>query len=501
VYTFTSDGGFQILPEGFSYGPSILQVSPNLSTAEGGGTGWVFGYGFGPVGPSTTIPSSLQITVAGNPAQITAFVPQAYPNSAPPFLLQAAAFTIPPGIPGNADVAVTSSSGTATAHAAMNYLPGVQTFALPGSNLAQGIYDPYRDVYYFSDSNKIQVFSKTLGAWLAPITIPAPQGASQRLWGIALSPDGTKLVAADISAAAIYELNPSNPVLVKTFSITSPISGGGALDPVGVAVSDSGMIYYATFTADATGTQFFKLNSGTGAITTYGLGSPAANSDSLLRTVISLDNSRVFFNADGYVFSIDTLADKIFPASVDFSCCYGDFELTLSANQTQFEASSYTYDSNLNGESFLSLNDREILTAQYVYGNKLSPDGTLLFQPSVAGIDVFDGRLGNLLQRVSLPVALSQNYDALVSDGKDNIVVAITGANSDGVAVIDLTSVAEPAPLPFAAASSSRAHRLVQWGQSRAASRTMQNSISSRQAVMPPRIVPHVPARRALPAR
>jgi hypothetical protein len=72
----------------------------------------------------------------------------------------------------------------------------------------------------------------------------------------------------------------------------------------------------------------------------------------------------------------------------------------------------------------------------------------LLFQPAIDGIDVFDGTLGNLLQRVSLPTLLSENYDALVSDGKDNVLIAITG-NGDGIAIVDLTSIPEPAILPF----------------------------------------------------
>ena len=271
---------------------------------------------------------------------------------------------------------------------------------------------------------------------------------------------------------------------------------------MGVAISDAGMVYFASLAPGISGADgFFKLNTKTGVITNYGIESPGLATDNYLRTAISSDNSRVFFNDDGYVFNVDTATDKIFSASIDQGCCYGDYDLTLSPNQIQFAASSYLYDSNLNGESFLSLNDREILTAQYVYGDKLSPDGTLLFQPSVSGIDVFDGRLGNLLQRVSLPVQLSQNYDALVSDGKDNVLLAITGANSDGVAVIDLTAVPEPGPLPFVAASTSRAHRLVRWGQSRAVASTAQNSISTRHSATPSRIVPHVPAIRHLAVR
>ena len=51
-------------------------------------------------------------------------------------------------------------------------------------------------------------------------------------------------------------------------------------------------------------------------------------------------------------------------------------------------------------------------------------------------------------------MSLNSNYDALVSDGRDNILVAITGQNGDGVAVIDLWSLTEPPPLPYASTAS-----------------------------------------------
>jgi hypothetical protein len=122
--------------------------------------------------------------------------------------------------------------------------------------------------------------------------------------------------------------------------------------------------------------------------------------------------------------------------------------LSLSSNQTQITANSDLYDSDLNGESFYALNDREILNISYVYGAKFSTDSRLLFQPSTVGIDVFHGELGNLRNRISLPVPLSSNYDALVDDGTDNILIAITGTGN-GVAVVDLTSVPEPPALPY----------------------------------------------------
>jgi hypothetical protein len=343
-----------------------------------GGTGYIFGYGFGPISAATTVPTGLQVSVGGTPVPLEALYSA---TGAVPFQLQVIAYAIPPGSTSTADVTVNSSSGSTTAHGAMTYLPAVQQFSLPGSNLAQGIYDSYRDLYYFTDANRIQVFSRALGKWLSPIGIPAPQGSTQRLWALALSPDGTKLAISDISAGVIYVLNPAIPGSVKTFSVSPTIYG--AVEPVGVAVSDAGMVYYTAMTPGISGAHgFYKLDTGTGAITDYGIDEPGLYfngqpQDVFLRAAISADNSRAFFNDDGYVFSIDTVTDKIFSASTDVGCCYGDYDLTLSANQTQFAASSYLYDSNLNGESFLTLNDRTILTAEYVYGTKLSPSEPL----------------------------------------------------------------------------------------------------------------------------
>ena len=93
-------------------------------------------------------------------------------------------------------------------------------------------------------------------------------------------------------------------------------------------------------------------------------------------------------------------------------------DLALSSNNTQFAAALFDYDADLNAESFTTLNDREVLNISYVFGMKLSPDGTLLFQPSTSGMDVFDGRLGTLRSRIAMPIYFPPSMTPLLAMGK-----------------------------------------------------------------------------------
>jgi hypothetical protein len=303
---------------------------------------------------------------------------------------------------------------------------------------------------------------------MALVLIAAPKGATQRLWGIALSPDGSKLAVADAAAGVIYVLNPANPSSVQTFMVNSsqpPFTG----NPCGLSISDTGNVYYmVTVIGQGSGAdQFFKLNTSTGAIFDYRIDGPGGEAnDAYLRNAISSDNSRVFYNEQGYVFYVDTATDTLFHPTLEEWCCYGDYELTLAADQGQFLANSYLYDFNLNPESYYALNDREVMNIAYVYGAKLSADGNLLFQPSTNGIDVLDGRLGNLLNRIALSVTLSSNYDALVADGKDNVLIAITGSG-DGIAILDLTSIMDPPPLPYARKPGPKSSPVINWNHGR----------------------------------
>jgi hypothetical protein len=470
--TYT-DGGLSLFPEAFSYGPSIVEIAPAASTSEGGGKGIIYGYGFGPPTQAGTVDTSLNITVGGTPATVTAYSGFPYFNSIPFCCMapiESLQFTWPAGTAGtSADISVTDSGGTTTAKAAARYFPSVQQFPLPGAALAQGIYDPGRNVYYFTDQSKIQIFSKTQGAWRTPIAIP---GAS-RLWGVSLSPDGTKLAISDSGADLIYLLNPDTPNSIQTFSLPNTAFEQGSF-PGGLAVTDSGIIYYNAFYIYFTGGwSLHRLDTSTGTVTHYQLQAGSFGADAYVRLLLSSDNARLYGNFGGLVYALDTATDTPFlnPGTIG-----GDYELALASNQTWMSAAEFLLDTDLNEESYVALTPRETWNQTYVYGEKMSPDGSFLFAPGTNSLDVLDGRLGTLLDRIALPVTLNGNFDALASDGKDNILVAITGQNGDGVAVIDLTSLAEPPPLPYVLAARSGLVRMA------AAAVRMQPTVGSKSA-------------------
>jgi hypothetical protein len=487
VEVTTTDGGLLMLPEGFSYGPTILEAVPNASTAEGGGTGIVWGYGFGPAGNVTTA-SGLSVSVGGQNATITGYCGQP-PLSPYPFPVECIQFTLPSGTAGTkADLTVTSSSGSTTAKGAIQYLPALQQYPATGAALAQGIYDSRRDLYYFTDLSEIRVFSKTQGAWLAPMTIPK----AGRLIGLALSPNGSRLAVADAGNDVIDLLNPDSPSAISTYALPNTAFDANSL-PSGVAITDAGIVYYATYDTGGTGDYaLHKLDTTTGDVTDYTWISDGAGlADAYMRVLLSNDNSRVYLNmTGGTVLALDTATDTVYSNPLIYS---SDYELALSSNGTWMTGTQYLMDTNLNIESGVTLNERETWNQEYVYGEKMSPDGNLLFAPLTNSIDVYDGRLGLFRTRIALPVALSANYDALVSDGKDNVLVAITGQNGDGIAVVDLSSLPEPLPLPYSSVVSSDLSRMKQFKPNKTKPSALVHAARAggKDATRSPRRIPH----------
>ncbi len=420
------DGSIRIQPEDFSYGPTIVEVSTNAASAEGGAQGAIFGYGFGQQ------PSDVQLTVGGQAATVTLLLANAYVTFPYPFPMEAVLFTVPPGVAGqSADVKVTTVNGSATASAALQYVPAVQLYPFAGASLMQGIYDSNRGVLYFTDRVQVDVFSPG-GQWLAPIAIPQA-GPSSRLYGAALSPDSNTLAISDAGDSRIYVLNPSSPQTVQSFQVSQQGSG---CSPGGLAVSNTGFVYYATF--GQCSAAFHKLDTSTGSITDFSLIEDvgANGDDAFIRVLLSPEGSEVYLNEDGHAWILDTSNDSL-SAALQVTVDGGSVEMAISGDGSTLATANFLTDANLNAFTQVGYVDRDVVFPLAVYGQKLNSDGSLMLQPFTNGIDVIDGTTGLLQHRVVLPLQLANGYDALVTDNTDNLVFAITPT---GIAQVNLTS-------------------------------------------------------------
>jgi hypothetical protein len=475
VRAFATDGGSQLIPWGFTYGPWVLETTTSYATADGGGPASLFGLGFGSVfgsnGGSYLIPpSDLQVEVGGGSATVDDYLPNPYGSSyfsTPPLPINDLIYTVPPGAAGaTTSVSVTTSSGTIAATGELTYLPATQQYPVDGV-LADGVYDSKRNLYYFSDVNQIRVFSLANSAWQTPIPIPAPVGAygPQRLVGLALSPDGSKLAIADPGAIAVYLVNPDQPASVQSFALAAVIGAyPNAQEPLDPVVTNDGMVYYTTINEEGTGgTGLFLLNTNTGALSVPPNAPGTVNyNDPYSRLTLTSDGSRIYFNIEGRVgyFDIASQTAAYAPAN-NADIEQGTEDFVLAPNQETIFASGLVMDSNLNSLGIQTLDLAEAADATYVFGSAMSADGSLIFQPGDGLVDVLDGRTGSFRARVSVPFTLSPNFRALIPNNMDSDLVAIIGATGNGIAVIDLDSLPEPQPLPYALLVNQKARQSV----------------------------------------
>jgi hypothetical protein len=445
-----SDGGIGFLPEGFSYGPTILEVTPNGATAEGGQTGAIIGYGFG----SST--SGIQVTVGGQSAPVTAVFTYA-PIEPYPFPANALQFTIPAGTAGSAvDVTVTTPSGTATAKGAFHYTAPVQTYPVQAT-LQAGIYDPGRKLYFFADQAQIQILSTSQGKWLPPITLPGVSSKTQ-LKAISESPDGTKLAVSDFGGQQIYMLNPDNPGSATGYPMSlDRDSFSSLLAPDGLAVTNAGMVYFATTDIGGTGTPaFHKLDTTNATIVDLGRFQSGGIADDFDRVALSPDGTKVYSNIEGGSFWLDTSNDQINGSNGTSSNDGGIPDLWVSGDGGTVCIDGYLADSLLNAETQAAYIDWETWFPEGVTGQKVNQDGSILFQPLTDGIDLIARNTGRLLYRIQIPMSPADVYDPMLVAEGENALGIIT---STGVSFVDLSSlpIAAAFTQPFAEATHSPA--------------------------------------------
>jgi hypothetical protein len=134
-----------------------------------------------------------------------------------PFPLERITVKSPPGNSGSAGITVTSVAGTATQNNSFQYLQSIQTYAKPGFYKFL-LYDSRRQFVYLSATDHVDVFDLHAGAYKPgglPLYCPSRAllgpGPDADVRGMALTPDGSRLVVADWARRISFCSIPTRP--------------------------------------------------------------------------------------------------------------------------------------------------------------------------------------------------------------------------------------------------------------------------------------------------
>ena len=325
------------------------------------------------------------------------------------------------------------------------YAPASESYPV-NATLQEGIYDAHRNLYFFSDTAKIQVFSPGSGTWQSPITLPGTTSASQLL-AIAESPDGSLLAVSDFGGQAIYVLDPDTPSNVSRYSMPLDYFMTSLLAPSGLAVLDNGSIYFTTADIGGTGTPaFHELTTSSGQITDLSSAQSGGSSDRNDRLLLSPDQTKVYVNMEGGTFWIDTSTNTVNRATAVASNDGGEIDGAISGDGSTLSFDGYLTDATPNPENVPAYIDWETWLPTAVYGQKLNQNGSILYQPLTDGVDLIERNTGRLLYRVQVPVTVAAVYDSMFLGQSTGTLGFLTAS---GVTFVDLSSL----PIPSAAST------------------------------------------------
>jgi hypothetical protein len=211
------DGGEAFSPQAFSYSAYPQYAILSGATPTGGVPGRISGYGM----PADA--SGGTLTVGNNTATITTTVGQYPPYTPEAFPSTYLDFTIPAGSPGYTDLTISTPIGSGTLPKSIFYAKSVTDYS--SADVATDVlYDAARQQVYLSGTGHIDVFSLASKQWLTPLK-PATLGTQSQFRGLALTPDGSQLLAANLLDNSLGVISPDAPA--QTFAIAIPAAAPG----------------------------------------------------------------------------------------------------------------------------------------------------------------------------------------------------------------------------------------------------------------------------------
>jgi IPT/TIG domain len=468
VASYFPSGWLALAPDAFSYGPQVLQILPNAGTPAGGDTVQIYGYGFG------SDATKLNVKIGGTSATVqrvqnaTSIVPSLGLDSTYPFPIECITLQSPAGAAGKADVAITSPAGSVTASKAFQYLQS-ENFYTDVSFDKFVIYDQARQWLYLSDLDHVDVFE--LGGALFARTFFPPGGPPPdgQVRGLALTPDGTQLVAADFGSQNIYLFDPDD--------------GSGSSIPVGgvAGFANSGPSRVAATSTQNVFVGLSAESSSSGACTSclgqLNLsGSPPTIQVATQPEITSLTGAPlVQSNGNGDQVFVAFAGAPGGPLALWNSSSPNQFS-TFTANDSAWDVGAASdgtmFALQANGTTEIRAADlslgaiptnpelAQIPGRNQVPGVTLHPSGALIYQPFLTGppatagvhggVDILDAHSGALRLRILLPQQFMTDVDGLhgsflTTDENGQRLFAITStdgtAQNAGLTIVALANV------------------------------------------------------------
>jgi len=469
ISAYFPSGWLALALDAFSYGPQVLQVLPNAGTPAGGDTVQIYGYGFG------SDPTRLTVKIGGatgtvqKTENVTSIASSLGLDATYPFPLERITLQTPAGAAGKADVLVTSPAGSGTASKAFQYLQSENFYPKPAFDKFV-VYDQPRQWLYLSDIDHVDVFELPPAGFYG-IRIDAPGGPPPdgQVRGLALTPDGTQLVAADFGAQKLYLLDPYNGL--GTSIAVGGVAGFANSGPARVAATSTQDVFVG-----------LTAESGSSGACTSCLGqlnlsaSPPTIQPASQPEVTSLTGAPlVQSNGDGSQVFVVFAAAPGGPLALWSASTPNQFS-TFTANDSAWDlgaaADGTMFALQANGTTEIRTNDLSLTAVpatpeltqlpgrNQVPGVTLHPSGSLIYQPFLTGpagnvgvnggVDILDAHSDLLRLRILLPQQFMTDVDGLhgsflITDENGQRLFAITSkdgtAQNAGVTVIALASV------------------------------------------------------------
>ena len=395
------DGWFSIAPQSFSYGSKILWLGGNAGSTQGGSSLAIIGYGLlGSSGSPTVNIGGHAATVTGA-AKYRYFVDSGFNFTYPFDFADEVMVTVPAGSPGLADVTVTSSAGTSTLAKAFDYI-SVSDYATTDTP-SYLLYDPQRHWVYLSAGDHIDVFSADKNQYVAPIVPPSVQG-SRQLMGLALTPDNSKLLAANFSDDSVAIINPDNPS--SAVAVPIPVSVVNAPGVADVVATSNGKAFVdgisATF-AGCAGGQLFELDLNTLQVTVRTDANLDIEGNTFSRTG---SGKQVLLNgSECGAFLWDETTDQFTPGASGVGSSASSDGYWFSSNYKRLDTRMQQHMDVQLPEFFADL-----LYYPEWRGQKMNASGSLLYTPVLQGfgtvesngVEITDTGLGSWLGQVLL---------------------------------------------------------------------------------------------------